>query len=339
LRAGVPASRVVFTGPGKRDDELRHAVDAGVRAVTVESPSELRRLEAIAATAGARVPVLLRAAVSTADRERVRLIGDGGAGKFGMDVDDLRASARRAARSPHLELLGTHAFGASNVLDAQHIAEHVASTIGMARELADDINVPLRLVDVGGGLGIPYEPDQHPLDLVELGARLTTLTPQLDANAGVRVLIEPGRFLLGPAGVYLSRVVDCKTVNRNAIAVLDGGIHHLLRPALVGQAHRVRRLGTSPATGDAVPATLVGPLCTGLDILAPNAPVGPLQPGDLVAVLDVGAYGFTESMPFFLSHPIPAEVAIRGGEVALLRPRVEPSTWLDRERIPQWSAR
>lgn len=341
LRAGIPSAEVVFTGPGKRDDELRRAVEVGVRAITVESPTELRRVEQVAAAAGRVVPVMLRAAVSPAARlERVRLVGDDGAGKFGMDADDLLDAGHLAARSGHLDLLGLHAFGASNVLDATALADHVGATVAAARALATRVGVPLRLVDAGGGLGIPYEAHEESLDLVGFRRRLAALADTWAADPvtrDTRVLLEPGRFLVGTAGAYVARVVDRKSVDGREVVILDGGVHHLLRPALVGQEHRVRRLASgaeSPARF--VPVTVAGPLCSGLDVLATETMLQAPEPGDLVAVLDVGAYGFTESMPFFLSHPVPAEVAVRGGRAALLRPRLEPRTWLDWQCLPAW---
>src|SRR5512147_2185141 len=264
-RAGVRADRVVMTGPGKRDDELRAAVAAGIRAITVESPGELARLESIAAAAGRRQPVMLRAAVSEGDRlERVRLVGDDGAGKFGMDAGDLAAAACRASASPHLELLGLHAFGASNVLDASGLVEHVAATVATARRMARAVGARLRLVDAGGGLGIPYEGHQESLDLVRLGAGLHEVVagwPSDPVLRDARLLLEPGRFLVGPAGAYLARVVDRKTVDGSAVVILDGGVHHVLRPALVGQEHRIRALGTRPepaGTGRLQPVTVAG---------------------------------------------------------------------------------
>jgi diaminopimelate decarboxylase len=349
-RAGIEPGRVVMTGPGKRDDELRAAVTAGIRAITVESPGELDRLEAIAAEAGRVQPVLLRAAVSEDARlERVRLVGDDGAGKFGMDAADLLASARRAAASPHLDLLGLHAFGASNVLDAGALVAHVAATVRSARRLAQATGTTVRLVDAGGGLGIPYEPHEESLDLVRLGAGLAAIVDGWASDpllADARLLLEPGRFLVGAAGAYLARVVDRKTVDGATVVILDGGVHHVLRPALVGQEHRIRGLGggngggASSASGSApsvarlIPVTVAGPLCSGLDVFSQAAVMVPPEVGDLVAVLDVGAYGFTESMPLFLSHPIPAEVAVRGARADLIRPRQEPGEWLDRQVIP-----
>jgi diaminopimelate decarboxylase len=339
-RAGIPAERIVVTGPGKRDAELRDAVAAGVRAITVESPGELDRLERIAADASRRVPVLLRASVSTADRlERVRLVGDDGAGKFGMDEPDMRAAARSAARSRHLELLGVHRFGASNVLDAGRLAAHVDETVELARAVAAHAAVPLRLVDAGGGLGIPYEAHEESLDVAGFGRRVSALAASWATTPGMRdlrLLLEPGRYLVGAAGAYVARVVDRKRVGEAEVAILDGGVHHLLRPALVGQEHRVRVLGADPRTARSWPVTIAGPLCSGLDIFAANATLSAPAVGDLVAVLDTGAYGFTESMPLFLSHAIPAEVAIRGGRAALIRPRLEPAEWLDRQLLPVW---
>ena len=340
LRAGIAAERIVVTGPGKRDEELAAAVEAGVRAVTVESPGELARLEAIAAACRARVPVLLRASVPEASRlERVRLVGDDGAGKFGMDDADLRAAARAAASSSHLDLLGVHRFGASNVLDVAFLAAHVAETVELGREVAAAAGVRLRLVDAGGGLGIPYDPHDDSLDLVGLGHRLDRLAgawAETPDTRGMRLLLEPGRFLVGPAGAYLARVLDRKRVGESEVAILDGGVHHLLRPALVGQEHRVRVLGARGRGPRAWPVTVAGPLCSGLDVFAANPALPVPDPGDLVAVLDVGAYGFTESMPLFLSHPVPAEVAARGGRAEVVRPRLDPSAFLERQVVPAW---
>jgi diaminopimelate decarboxylase len=342
-RAGVPPDRIVMTGPGKRDDELQAAVAAGIRAVTVESIGELARLESIAAGAGRIQPVMLRAAVSEEVRiERVRLVGDDGAGKFGMDAADLLESARRAGGSRHLSLVGLHAFGASNVLDAGALLGHVAATVRVARRVALAAGTALRLIDVGGGLGIPYEPHEESLDLRRLGSGLAEIAASLADDPllhGARLLLEPGRYLVGPAGAYVARVIDRKTVDGSTVVILDGGVHHLLRPALVGQEHRVRALGARADPGSAgrlQPVTVAGPLCSGLDVFSQAAVMSPPEVDDLVAVLDVGAYGFTESMPLFLSHPIPAEVAVRGGQAVLIRPRQDPSEWLDRQIAPDW---
>jgi diaminopimelate decarboxylase len=337
IRAGFAPERIVITGPGKRDEELHAAVEAGVRVVTVESPGELRRLARIAEGLGRTQPVLLRAAVTEAARlERVRLVGDDGAGKFGMDGADLRIAAAEAVASPWLEPLGLHAFGASNLLDAAALATHVDATVDAAAALAAEAGFQLRLVDAGGGLGIPYEVHEDALDLARLGARLQATADRLASDRSTRaarILLEPGRFLVGAAGAYVSSVVDRKSVGGRHVVILDGGIHHLVRPALVGQEHRLRALTgaastRSGANAQRFPVTVAGPLCSGLDVFAEAAVIALPDVGDLVAVLDVGAYGATESMPFFLSHPLPPEIALRGGAAWVARPRIEPEAWL-----------
>ncbi len=349
LRAGIAPGRIVVTGPGKRDDELRRAVVAGVRAITVESPGELERLERIAGEVALDrpVPVLLRASAAALGAERSPVNGvagadavvsiDDGAGKFGMDGRDLLVCGRRALASDRLELLGLHAFVHSNVLDADALADHAEATTRLAAGLARRLGTALRLIDVGGGLGIPYADGDPTLDLDHLGRRLARLVATWSGEPilrEARLLLEPGRHLVGPVGVYLARAIDVKAVDGRHTIVLDGGIHHLLRPALVGREHRIRLIPRRPRRlGRARPTTVAGPLCTGLDILGRDVALAPAEPGDLVEVRDVGAYGFTESMPLFLSHPMPAEVAVRGGRATEVRGRVEPEAWLDGQRL------
>jgi len=339
-RAGLTTDRIVFTGPGKRDPELTASVEAGVRAVTVESPGELRRLARIAEGLGRRQPVLLRAAVAEPAHEgRVQLLGDEATGKFGMDDADLRLAAAEAVASPWLDLLGLHAFGVSNELDVGALSAHIDTTVRRARALSRAAGFALRVVDVGGGLGYPYDPHEDELDLALFGSRLAVVAADLASTAATRdtrVILEPGRFLVAPAGAYVARVIDRKAINGRPVVVLDGGIHHLLRHLLVGQENRVLPLtgpGSDPdrpttTQAGAGTVTIGGPLCTGLDVIARAAVMTTPGVGDLIAVLDVGAYGATESMPFFLSHPMPAEIALRGTLAWVARPRIEPETWL-----------
>jgi diaminopimelate decarboxylase len=338
LRAGFAPASIAMTGPGKRDAELAAAVGAGIGVITVESPGELKRLEAIAAAAGVRQPILLRLAVSEDARlEDVRLIG-GVEGKFGMPLAALTEAARAAAASPHLELLGLHAFGASNLRDADLLANHVADLVAIAGRVAGEVGVPLRLVDAGGGLGIAYHSEDNPLDLERLGDRLAEMRARWDrdeALRGMEVILEPGRFLVGPAGAYVARVVDVKGTDSAPVAILDGGINHAVRPALVRSEHRLAVLAAG-GIRPLVPTTVAGPLCTGLDVFASGAMLPRPKVGDLIAMLDVGAYGFTESMPFFLSHPTAVEVAVKGGKARLIRKRIAPSDLLDLQTDPDW---
>jgi len=338
LRAGFDSTAVAMTGPGKRDSELQAAVAAGIGFITVESPGELRRLDAIAAAAGKRQPILLRLSVSEdAHLETVRLIG-GVEGKFGMPLQTLLETARIAAASKNVELLGIHAFGASNLRDADQLVDHVAQLVEVGRRMAAQTGTQLRLVDAGGGLGIPYSDAETPLDLERLGYGLQALRNRWDSDIelhDMEIVLEPGRFLVGPAGAYVARVVDVKGPDSAPVAILDGGINHVLRPALVQSEHRLAILATDGLRA-MVRTTVAGPLCTGIDVFTTGTMLPRPRVGDLVAVLDTGAYGFTEAMPLFLSHPSAAEVAVKSGRAQLIRPRVAPAELLDRQINPDW---
>jgi diaminopimelate decarboxylase len=266
--------------------------------------------------------------------EGTPIISAAGAAKFGLleaEVDEAIDRLRLAGAiddpgSPYT-LLGIHAFGASNVRDADHLVDHVRWLADRAERLGARHGLRSTQLDAGGGLGIPYADDEAPLDLDRLGSgireELATWSRR-PALASARLLLEPGRFLVGPAGAYLTRVVRTKPRDGRIMAVTDGGIHHVLRPALVGDPHRIVAIGDAARRLGHEPASVVGPLCTGLDMLSGDVDLPAPQTGDLLAVLDVGAYGFTESMPLFLSHPIPAEVVVSRGVARVARLRQEP---------------
>jgi diaminopimelate decarboxylase len=332
LRAGFEAARVVFTGPGKSDAELAEALDTGVGALTVESLEELDVVIGFSGLARPGQGLMLRLATE-GEAEGLPIISAPGNVKFGLTdaeadeaVSRLRASGVLAPDGPYA-LLGFHAFGASNVRDAAELVRGAAELAARTEPIATRHGITLESLDIGGGLGISYADDDGPLDIAGLGAGLTAemqTWAERPALRGARLLLEPGRWLAGPAGAYLCRVTRTKDRGGRVVAISDGGIHHLLRPRLVGQDHRVVPVGESAARPLDTEVDLVGPLCTGLDILASAVPSPRPSAGDLYAVLDAGAYGYSESMPLFLAHPIPAELVIDGGSVTVSRERIEP---------------
>ena len=340
VRAGIPVDRIVFTGPGKTDAELGRALRLGIRALTIESLEELDVVIDLAELARPNQGLLLRLAIEGSSEVRP-IIGGAGAAKFGLLPDEVDQAIDRLHRagaiggpSASFRLQGLHAFGASNVLDASAITRGVQRLATRAEEVGRRHGLPIALLDGGGGLGIPYRDDQPELDLAELGTGLgreLATWQERGPLAAARLLLEPGRFLAGPIGAFVVRVVRAKPRFGRAIAIVDGGIHHLLRPTLIGEAHRMVAVGANAARGPAGPVDVVGPLCTGLDVLATDVALPDPRSGDLLAILDAAAYGFTESMPYFLSHPQPAEVVVSGGEAHLARPRLEPGEWLDRQ--------
>jgi diaminopimelate decarboxylase len=331
---GAEPSSVTLCGPGKQDREIQEALERGVT-LSVESASELARVELVAAKTRRVARVLLRLVADESVRSsRVRLVGDTGAGKFGMDWAELVACARYAVRSRRLRLLGIHVHGLSNVLDARLLASHWEETVERGLELASMIDRNLEQIDLGGGIGIPYDPQEEAIDLGVLGGRLGQLVDRLGCGPrtrGTRLIVESGRFLVGQSGAYLTTVIDRKVVDGSHVVILDGGVNHVLRSVLTGQEHRIRVLtgaGSANAiTAQRFPVTVAGPVSSGLDVLVDAAVMAVPDIGDLVAVLDVGAYGFSQSMPFFGSYPIPPEIVIDGADIVLARPRIDPATW------------
>lgn len=308
---GLGPGRTFFAGPGKREAELALALAQGAR-VQAEGWEDLARLDALAG-AGGGPPVAVNVRVHPREgvAEASRIIGGTGPSAFGVDEEDVPDLLARARGLRHVRVAGLHVFAASNERAADRLLATHGMVLALARRLADEHGVVLEQVDLGGGLGVPYAPGEAPLDTAALGAGLAALLAEHAWFEGELVL-EPGRFLAAPCGVYLARVVRVKPSRGERFAILEGGINHLLRPLLTGQPFPVRRVdpdGASPG-GAMTQVTLAGPLCTSLDRLGVAHLPADLGPGDLLAFGTCGAYGFTEGMTHFLSHPVPPEVWI-----------------------------
>ena len=335
-RAGFSPESCFMAGPAKSAADHREALEWGIRAVHVESAEEMGRLDRIAGAMGMdRAPIGFRVNTVAAVEEERSIIGGAGPRKFGTDEEGVADLLDRLHACERLELTGIHVFNATNVRDAGRLADNARRILVLAREIAEEASVTLSHVDVGGGLGIPYGPADEPLDLAVLGGRLAGALEEegRGALAGAELVLEPGRWLVGEAGVYLCTVVEVKASRGRRYALVDGGIHHLLRPALLQAPHPVLHATRTDAPPDDV-FDVTGPLCTGVDVLARSVPLPEPRPGDVLAILCSGAYGYTESMLRFLSHPAPAEVVVRSGEAAVARPRVEPESVLSEQTVP-----
>ena len=295
---GLPPGRTFFAGPGKREAELAKALAMGVR-VQAEGWEDLARLDTLAT---GEVAVNLRVHPAFDLDEGNRIIGGTGPSAFGVDEEDVPALLARAAALRHVRIRGLHVFAASNQRDAAKLLAIHGAVLDLAQRLHEAHGLPLEQIDLGGGLGIPYAPEEAPLDLARFGQGLSDLLAIHPWFSG-ELILEPGRFLVGPCGVYLVRVVRIKESRGVRFAILEGGINHLIRPLLTGQAFPVRAVGKG---GGALPYTLAGPLCTSLDRLG-DVHLPELAPGDLLAFGSTGAYGFSEGMTHFLSHPLPPE--------------------------------
>jgi diaminopimelate decarboxylase len=291
--------RVFFAGPGKRSAELALALQMGVR-VQAEGWEDLARLDALAS---AEIAVNLRIHPLAGALETNRIIGGVGPSAFGIDEEQLPEILERAKGLRHVKIQGLHVFAASNQRNAQTLLDTHDMVLELGRRLQETHGVELQQIDLGGGLGVPYATNETPLDLSKFGAGLGERLQRHEWFRG-ELILEPGRFLAAPCGVYLARVIRVKESRGTRFAILEGGINHLLRPLLTGQPFPVKAIGKN---GPIRPTTLAGPLCTSLDRLG-EAQLPELEPGDLLAFGTTGAYGLSEGMTHFLSHPVPPEI-------------------------------
>ena len=313
LDTPTPPTRVSFAGPGKTMAELTQAIAAGVM-IEMESETEAQRVAAIGARLGIRPRVAVRVNPDFEVKGSGMRLG-GGPQQFGVDserVPDLVC----ALNNRDLEFLGFHVFAGSQNLRADILAEAQRKTVALAVRLAEAVSRELQYLNIGGGFGIPYTEKDQPLNLPAIGENLAALLtdvvrPRLGAT---RVIIELGRYIVGEAGVYITRVIDKKESRGRTYLVVDGGLHHQL--AASGNFGQVIRRNYPVAIANRLTdllvekATVVGCLCTPLDILADNVALPAAEINDLVAVFQAGAYGLTASPAAFLSHPSAAEVLV-----------------------------
>jgi diaminopimelate decarboxylase len=312
LDAGMAPGQISFAGPGKSDAELAQAVAAGVH-VHAESERELRALARIGNELGIAPLVVIRVNPDFELKGSGMRMG-GGAKQFGIDAEQMPRVLALAAELG-LDVLGFHIFSGSQSLKAEAIVEAQAQTFALARQLAQAATQPVRVLNIGGGFGIPYFPGEAPLDLAPIAAHLRQALPEVQAALPqAEVSIELGRYLVGEAGVYVARVVDRKVSRGQVFLITDGGLHHHL--AASGNFGQVIRknypvaIGNRMASSETEAASVVGPLCTPLDLLADKMALPRADVGDLVVVFQSGAYGLSASPGDFLGHPRAVEVLV-----------------------------
>ena len=327
LAAGCPAERVVFAGPGKSDTEIREFLVADGRELHIESVNEARRLVTLCEELGANASAAVRINPSSEVQGGAMRMG-GKPAPFGVDEELVGAVVETLESSSRVTLSGVHIFAGTQILDVDVLAAQYRKCLELARGVSRMLKRPLSTVDFGGGLGIPYFEGDDDLDVAEYGKRVGELMADLDDDVfgDARLLVEPGRYLVGEAGVYLVRVLDIKESRGKKYVVVDGGMnHHLAASGNLGQVIKrnfplavVTRLGDSHRSK----AEIAGPLCTPLDALGRNVDLSrDVGVGDIVGVFQSGAYARTASPLGFLSHVTPAEVLVSGGRSRVIRRR------------------
>lgn len=312
LNTGMDPARISFAGPGKRPVELAAAIAAGI-VINLESAGELETAARLGREQG-RTP---RVAVRVNPDFELKASGmkmGGGPKPFGVDTEQVPALLRRIGQL-ELDFQGFHIFAGSQNLRAAAIVEAHERSFELALRLAADAPGPVRLLNIGSGFGIPYFPGDTPLDLPPITANLERWLPRVrERLPEARVVLELGRYLVGEAGIYVAEVVDRKVSRGHAFLITNGGLHHHL--AASGNFGQVIRKNYPVVVGNRVVGTerevvtVVGPLCTPLDILAERMELAKAAIGDLIVVFQSGAYGLTASPTAFLGHPACVEVLL-----------------------------
>ncbi|MBJ3777179.1 diaminopimelate decarboxylase [Acuticoccus mangrovi] len=327
--AGVPGERIVFSGVGKTDAELAAALDAGILCFNAESESELFRLSAIAVEKGIRAPVSLRVNPDVDAKTHAKIATGASETKFGIPVSRARGIYAEAAALPGLKVSGVD----------MHIGSQITSLdpFGHAFQVLGDLLDALRSdghaidhIDLGGGLGVPYEVARPDPPLPEEYAALVAR----HANRfGCRVILEPGRMIAANAGILLTRVIHRKTGEAKTFLVADAAMNDLIRPTLYDAHHEVWSVERRP--GEEEPVDIVGPVCETGDYLALGRPMPPVERGDLLAIMTAGAYGAVQASTYNTRTLVP-EVLVSGHRFHVVRPAFAPAEQIARESVPDW---
>jgi diaminopimelate decarboxylase len=314
LLAGIPGSRIVFSGVGKTVGEMVQALEAGVYGFNVESEGELHTLSEVAAARGVRAPVAIRVNpdIEAATPHHYTRTGHM-ATKFGVPYVDAPRLYRDAASLPGIELRGVDVHIGSQILEPTPYVAAIERVLGLVSTLRSD-GIELAWIDVGGGFGVAYEEEGEPAP----SAFAEALIPAL-RESGLQVVFGPGRYIVGPAGVLLARVLYVKKMGPKTFVITDAGMNDLLRPSHYASYHRIDPVERHPARGG-IEVDVVGPVCESGDFLALDRVIERPEPGELIAIGTAGAYGFTMASTYN-SRPRPAELLVDGTRVLLARRR------------------
>jgi diaminopimelate decarboxylase len=329
--AGIPADKIMFSGIGKTARELALAVDQGILCINVESEPELELLSAVASGKGRTANISVRVNPDVDARTHAKIATGKSENKFGIPISRARAVYARAAKLPGLKVTGVDMHIGSQITDLEPFDDAFALLSEFVRVLRGDGHA-ISHVDLGGGLGIPYrdgdEPPPHPEAYAVMVKRATR-------DLGCTLIFEPGRLLVGNAGILVTRVLYLKRGEAKNFLIVDAAMNDLIRPTLYEAHHEIRPV-REPAAGAArIVADVVGPVCESGDFLALHRRLSEPIPDDLLAVMSAGAYGAVQAGTYNTRALVP-EVLVRDSEWALVRPRLEVDDLIALDRLPPW---
>ncbi len=314
LRAGGDASKVVFSGVGKLAEELDFALEVGILSINIESRDECELLAERAALCGIEAPVSLRVNPDIRVSTHPYIATGDKSAKFGVSCDEAHSLLRQAGASNHLRPVGLACHLGSQITDSKPLDEACAALLALAATLEDE-GIVLSMLDLGGGYGVPYHPQESEFDLAAYGQKLGKRL----SGSGYTLVTEPGRWLMANAGVLLTRVIRTKSAESRKFAVVDAAMNDLLRPSLYQAYHQVERAQVAPPGTDTGPWEIVGPICETADTLASGREL-PVASGDLLSLQSCGAYVSVLASNYNARDRV-AEVLVEGDTVRLIRHR------------------
>jgi diaminopimelate decarboxylase len=329
--AGIPPDKIMFSGIGKTARELAAAVDERVLCVNVESEAELELLSSIAAGKGREVCVSVRVNPDVDPRTHAKIATGKAENKFGIPISRARDVYARAAKLPGLKVTGVDMHIGSQITELEPFDDAFALLSDFVRALRADGHA-ISHVDLGGGLGIPYREDNEPPPHPEAYA---ALVKRATRELGCTLIFEPGRLIVGNAGILMTRVLYLKRGEGKTFVIVDAGMNDLIRPTLYDAHHDIRPVREPRAGARRVVADVVGPVCESGDFLALDRDMPEPQPSDLLAVMSAGAYGAVLAGTYNTRALVP-EVLVREGEWALVRPRLEVAELIALDCLPPW---
>ncbi|MEE8124041.1 MAG: diaminopimelate decarboxylase [Alphaproteobacteria bacterium] len=329
LAAGVAPQRIVFSGVGKSRDELALALETGVLQINLESEPELEALSKIAAAKGVRAPVAIRVNPDVDAATHRKITTGRKENKFGIDLERARAVYAHAASLPGMNIVGVATHIGSQITELAPFRDAFALLAKLVEDLRADGH-DIRRLDLGGGLGIRYE-NEAPPPPREYAAMVRDVTGAL----GCEIVLEPGRALVGNAGVLLTSVLYLKKGASRTFVIVDAAMNDLMRPSIYDAYHAITPVSAPEAGAEQTVVDVVGPVCETSDIFAKDRPLSVVQSGDLLAIRSAGAYGAVMASGYN-SRPLVAEVLVKGGRFAVIRPRQSIDDVLGGERMPDW---
>jgi diaminopimelate decarboxylase len=331
LAAGVPPERIMFSGVGKTAAELAAAVDAGILCVNVESEPELELLSQIAASKERTVCVSVRVNPDVDAKTHAKIATGKSENKFGIPISRARDVYAHAGKLKALHVAGVDMHIGSQITDLQPFDDAFALLSDFVRTLRGDGH-HIEHVDLGGGLGIPYREDNEP---PPDPAAYAAVVKRATRDLGCRLIFEPGRMIVGNAGILVARVIFVKRGEAKNFVIVDAAMNDLIRPTLYEAHHDIRPIREVAPGSPRARADVVGPICETGDYLALDRDLAELKDGDLVAFMTAGAYGAVQAGTYNTRALVP-EVLVKDTEWAVVRPRVEVETLIALDRLPSW---